>query len=765
LAVAPRGEPPPGAGSPLLETRFQPPADTGTSVRRERLIALLADPASPPVTALLAPPGYGKTTVLATWMALESRPVAWLTLTSLDNDPVHLMAYLVAAYAHAGPIEPGLTGPLPAGADRLFGSTLPRLLANLAAWPVPAMLVLDDIHRIVEQDALDLLSVLLDRLPGGFGVALAGRSSPALPFGRLRAHRLLREIATPQLALDADETAELARLAGVTLTPQEAQDLTIRTEGWAAGIYLSVLGSASAGDRAVPGSGSGADRYIADYLRSEVGRGLGADDVAFLTRTSVLETVTPGAAAAVSGLDGAAERLERLAASNLLIRRADGGPAAYRYHNILREYLRTELDRREPAAAASLHARAAEYHAATGSYEAAVEHALASRDLDAAARYLSVAILPMYQTGQSNLLMHWLDRFSVADLERAPILMAFAAWLYLLEGHTERAEVLADIVERKEPDTLGVDGPRFAVMQAILRATMGRHGYTDLIATSTRVFRDAEADAQWRSVGGALLGVAHVASSHLDADAAEAVLAETLGIASPAARGVRMSALALRAALRLRVNDVAGAAAYAAEARDVVASIHDATILPALMVHGISARILALTGDVAGARETLVRAQLVRPLATHASPWQSLPALLDLARAYLALSDPGGAQTVLRQAEDIVRKRPGLGPLVDELLDLRTRLLNASSVLAGSSTLTNAELRVLPFLPTYLSFEEIGERLGVSRNTVKTHAMSIYGKLWASSRGEAVERAVELGLLEPYPVLERRDGRRDERPG
>jgi LuxR family maltose regulon positive regulatory protein len=79
---------------------------------------------------------------------------------------------------------------------------------------------------------------------------------------------------------------------------------------------------------------------------------------------------------------------------------------------------------------------------------------------------------------------------------------------------------------------------------------------------------------------------------------------------------------------------------------------------------------------------------------------------------------------------------------------------DAASTLAGSSTLRNAELRVLPLLPTYLSFQDIADRLGISRNTVKTHAMSIYGKLQASSRGEAVERAVELGLLEPYPGLD-----------
>jgi LuxR family maltose regulon positive regulatory protein len=128
-------------------------------------------------------------------------------------------------------------------------------------------------------------------------------------------------------------------------------------------------------------------------------------------------------------------------------------------------------------------------------------------------------------------------------------------------------------------------------------------------------------------------------------------------------------------------------------------------------------------------------------------------ALLELARAYLAVSDTAGAQTAVREAEAIVRVRPALGVLVDELVELRGRVGGAADALAGSSTLTSAELRVLPLLPTYLSFQDIADRLGISRNTVKTHAMSIYAKLWASSRGEAVERAVELGLLEPYPGL------------
>jgi LuxR family maltose regulon positive regulatory protein len=134
-------------------------------------------------------------------------------------------------------------------------------------------------------------------------------------------------------------------------------------------------------------------------------------------------------------------------------------------------------------------------------------------------------------------------------------------------------------------------------------------------------------------------------------------------------------------------------------------------------------------------------------------PLLAVSALLELARAYLGVSDPAGAQLALREAEQIVHRRPALGRLTAELVAVRRRVSDAASALAGSSTLTSAELRVLSLLPTYLSFQEIADRLVISRNTVKTHAMSIYGKLQASSRGEAVERAVELGLLEPYPGL------------
>jgi LuxR family transcriptional regulator, maltose regulon positive regulatory protein len=128
-----------------------------------------------------------------------------------------------------------------------------------------------------------------------------------------------------------------------------------------------------------------------------------------------------------------------------------------------------------------------------------------------------------------------------------------------------------------------------------------------------------------------------------------------------------------------------------------------------------------------------------------------------MARAHLAISDPGGARSVVSDAEAIVRLRPEMGVLVEAVQELRARLDAAERAAAGPSTITPAELRILPFLSTHLTFAEIGDRLFVSRHTVKSHAVSIYAKLGSSGRAEAVERAVDVGLLEPYFGYRSRD--------
>jgi LuxR family maltose regulon positive regulatory protein len=166
-----------------------------------------------------------------------------------------------------------------------------------------------------------------------------------------------------------------------------------------------------------------------------------------------------------------------------------------------------------------------------------------------------------------------------------------------------------------------------------------------------------------------------------------------------------------------------------------------------------AARVAIRRGDVAGARRHLAGLQDAGTSLSVSAPWLSVTALLEGSRAHLALSDPAGARASLRHAEDILAHRPDMGPLADEVALLRQRIRALPPGPGGASTLTPAEIRVLRLLPTYLSVPEIADRLTVSSNTIRTQVQSIYGKLGATSRTEAVERAIEYGLLEPLPVL------------
>ena len=167
------------------------------------------------------------------------------------------------------------------------------------------------------------------------------------------------------------------------------------------------------------------------------------------------------------------------------------------------------------------------------------------------------------------------------------------------------------------------------------------------------------------------------------------------------------------------------------------------------LVYAWAARVTLQHGDAAEARQLVARAARLRPLLTYALPVVSVQALLEMARVYIGLADPAGARAVLRQAADIFRQRPELGNLPDIAEELGAKVDTIRSEAIGASSLTTAELRLLPLLPTHLSFREIGERLFVSRHTVKTQAISIYRKLGVSSRSETIDRMHELGLLQP----------------
>ena len=208
------------------------------------------------------------------------------------------------------------------------------------------------------------------------------------------------------------------------------------------------------------------------------------------------------------------------------------------------------------------------------------------------------------------------------------------------------------------------------------------------------------------------------------------------------------AALAERSMLAIAGGDWASAETLAAQARSEVRARRLDDYPSSALAYAVSARVALHRRETTAASNDLVRTQRLRPQLTYAIPWLSVQVRIELAHAYLALADPAGARTVLRESDGILRHRPDLGRLVKRADEVKAKVEGLRVATPGMSTLTSAELRVLPFLATHLTLPEIGERLFLSRHTIKSQAISAYRKLGVSTRGEAVERARELGLLE-----------------
>lgn len=252
----------------------------------------------------------------------------------------------------------------------------------------------------------------------------------------------------------------------------------------------------------------------------------------------------------------------------------------------------------------------------------------------------------------------------------------------------------------------------------------------------------------WRPPALLLLAVGHLLEG--DLEPAEELLAETaIEAAGSGAVYAGVVAHAELALLALSRGDRDKAALELADGQAFLQNQPVEEYVPAAIQLAAGARLAVELGQSATARKLLVRAMRLRGYFNRAIPWFGVQTRLELARAHLSIADVDGARTLLREAEDVIRHRPEMGTLGPQAQELRAQLANVASFDGGwASTLTAAELRLLPLLTTHLSFREIAERLFVSRNTVKSQAISVYRKLDASSRSEAIERAVELGLVD-----------------
>jgi LuxR family maltose regulon positive regulatory protein len=348
--------------------------------------------------------------------------------------------------------------------------------------------------------------------------------------------------------------------------------------------------------------------------------------------------------------------------------------------------------------------------------------------------------------------MAWFEDQKLID--QYPAVAVLGAWLQALEGQPAEAERWTDAAEHPAHAASAAlaartppDGSTMESYLAMLRVLLCRNGVGRMRADAQAAVAGLSPASQWRTTALLLEGVAALLDGH--PDQADPFLAQAveLGTRTGILAGTA-TALAERAIVAMGRQQWHEATTLADQALGLLETgrLNDYFISP--LVHTVAARTALHRGDLPAAQAHLVQAARLRPLLTYAMPSVAVQTLLELGRAYLMLDDAAGARTVLRQARGILQLRPDLGVLPDQAEELHAKLDTSRGGGPGVSTLTTAELRLLPLLPTHLNFLEIGQRLYISRHTAKSHAASIYRKLGASSRSQAVQRLQEIGLLE-----------------
>ena len=480
--------------------------------------------------------------------------------------------------------------------------------------------------------------------------------------------------------------------------------------------------------------------------RAEVLAHLPPTTVSFLTRTAILEHLSGPLCDAVLGAGGSARLLEELAASNLLLVPLDRRRQWYRYHKLFRDVLVADLHRSEPELVPVLHRRAARWMEANESPEAAISHAQRSGDVDDVARLTTMALQPAYAAGRATTARRWCEWFRTRGvLQQHPQVAVLGAWLEALCGSVPSAEAWTAIAEAGPTEGVLPDGTRLEGWLAYLRAVLLRDGPARMRLDAQLAQELLPPDNRLRAGIRVYEGLSHVFEG--DDDAGERVLvhAHDLGLdmgALPAAS----AAIAVRAIIAVARKEWDDADRFAERSLDLVDAGHLEDYPGSGLAFAVGARVAVHRGDRQSADSLVMRAARLRPLFTYALP-ASAQIQLELARAYVELNDPQGARTVLAEMREILRQRPDLGVLPAQAELLAGLVDTGHPGFPGPSSLTKAELRLLPYLGTHLSFREIGERLYVSHHTVKTQAIAVYRKLGVSSRSEAVEYLHHKGVL------------------
>jgi LuxR family maltose regulon positive regulatory protein len=661
-----------------------------------------------------------------------------------DDDPVSLLRSLVESLSRLAPVDDAIVLPLSARPLRL--DTVARRLGKwLLERPEPFVLVVDNADFLHQPETHEILELLAEHLPPQSRIALSGRF--ALPLTRRRIQALACELGSADLAFTDREVAKLFSVAGLELDAHESAELNRRAEGWPAGVVLAAL---ALGER--PGepacsaaSLNGAHHFVGDYFESEVLSFLDHETLEFVTHASLLDWMSGPACDDVLGVTGSGERLERLLHDGGFVVPLDGEHRRFRFHRLFRDAMSTRLEQREPQRFVELSRRAAVRAEHDGDLVAALDYLRGVGDHDEAARVLGASGPQVYGSGLLGPLEPGL--VDLADdelLEAHQSAAVVGALVHALLGHPAAAARWVAAAD---------EGPSGQELDA-LHAALCRDGVERMLedaqtacdGVSTRAPLYAFARLL-EGIGHALRGEQAIAEVALSDAAEQALAADAWFVLATA-----YAELSLLASDR---GEWSRAEELARSARDASERLDDDNAVCGL-VHVASARSALRNSNWVRVGEDLDRVHRMLPRLTEALPWLSGQVRVELARTHLALNDLPAVRELLAELDGLMLLRPHLATIRDSALNLRDEVERLSAQASGATTsLTAAELRLLPLLTTHLTFRQIADHLYVSRNTIKTQAISVYRKLGVTSRAEAIDRANELGFLRSGQTVER----------
>lgn len=699
---------------------------TALRLPRAHLVSRLRDAAG--FACLVAAAGYGKTALLRAWDAADPRPFVWLSPARPGS----------AAEQLRDPYAP--EGRHPDAAADLVG------MLGRAAEPV--VLVLDDLHLAARGTwAADLAAIAAADLAPDTRVVLAARHLDPRLMTRLRLRGGTVELGERELAFDRGEIARLlAEAGGDAGTPDEEASAALerRTEGWPAAIRLAI--GAGYGTGAAARDLDGRDRVFDDFVASEILDGIDAPMRTFVEGCAPFTEIDAALCDSVLRRTDSQRMLERGESEHLLLFARDRERRTFRLHPLLRETVLARAERADPARVGELRARGARWLRDRGDAVRALPLLLANGERRAALGLLADVALPLFSAGRLTELVGLIrgigEDIAVHDVALATMLASAAA----MTGDAVCARRW-ERTARAQASRHGFPGLDAEAGYLTLRAHLAPDGVAGMTRDAERARRLVDDGGPWRVPVLLVCGMA--ARLRDDTAAAARDLDECLHLARES--GARPAAILVLAELAVQAER-AGLPVRARAAIAECTALGDESLRAyphAAVSLAVRAALAARDGRRDEARGLFDAASGRLPLVGAALPWMGVRMRLALARAGTALGETEAADALLRECDDLLRALGGAPALEREATELAGALQRLPPQRTGASLLTPAERRLLPLLPTRLTFEEIGGRFHLSKNTIKTQAMSLYRKLGVSSRTDAVRHADSLGLVVP----------------